>query len=253
VFSKYVKLYPLRSATTKACLNKLLNHYLVNVIKPKTILSDNGSQFRSPVWLKKLKEHDVATRFSPIRHPESNPSERVMRELSKFFRIYCYENHKKWADLLPHIEGWLNKTVASSTGYSPLELMFGERKPSIFDSLLRVVNQDTPDSEGLDVKVERAFARIKRKAAERERRRRRGNVTWNPKLGDKVLVRVQNQSDAAKGVIDKFMHLYQGPYLINRVLPYSAYELVDDKGRLRGEFNKRQLKPYRTENDPKDY
>jgi len=30
VFSKYVKLYPLKSVTTKACLNKLLNNYFVN-------------------------------------------------------------------------------------------------------------------------------------------------------------------------------------------------------------------------------
>jgi len=93
VFSKYVKLYPLRSATTKACLNNLLNHYFVNVIKPKIILSENGSQFRSPVWLKKLKGYDVTTRFSPIRHPESNTSEKVMKEI--FFRIYCHDNHKK--------------------------------------------------------------------------------------------------------------------------------------------------------------
>jgi transposase InsO family protein len=95
VFSKYVKLYPLKSTTTKACLNELLNHYVVNAIKPEIMPSDNGSQFRSPVCLKKLKERYVTTRFSPIRHPESNTSERVMRELSKFFRIYCHDNHKK--------------------------------------------------------------------------------------------------------------------------------------------------------------
>jgi len=135
VFFKFVKLYHLKSATTKACLNKLLNHYFFNVIKPKIILSDNGSQFRSLVWLRKLKEHDVTTRLSPFRYPESNPSERVMREPSKFFRIYCYNNHKKWAELLPRTQGWLNKTVASSTGYSPSELMFGDRKPSIFDKM----------------------------------------------------------------------------------------------------------------------
>jgi hypothetical protein len=252
VFSKYVNLYPLKSTTTKACFNKLLNYYFVNDIKPKIILSENGSQFRSPVWLKKLKEHEVTTRFSPIRHPESNPSERVMRELSKFFRIYCYDNYKKWAELLPHIEGWLNKTVASSTGYSPSELMSGGRKTSIFD-ILPEVKQYTSDIEDLDIKLERAFLRIKRKAAERERRRKKGNVTWNPKLENRVLIKGQNQSDAAKGVIDKCMHLYQGPYIINKLLPHSTYEIVDNKGRLRGEFNKSQLKPYRTENDPKSY
>jgi len=140
VFAKYVKLYPLKSATTKACLNRLLNHYFANVIKPKFELSDNGSQFRSPAWTKKLKEHGVHTRFSPIRHTESNPSERVMRELSKFFRIYCHENHKKWAELLPHIDGWLNKTVASSTGYAPLELMFGEKNLTFLKTCCRNLN-----------------------------------------------------------------------------------------------------------------
>ena len=50
MFSKYVMLYPLQSATTKTC-HKLLNHYSVNVIKPEIILSDKGSQFRSPVWM----------------------------------------------------------------------------------------------------------------------------------------------------------------------------------------------------------
>jgi len=95
---------------------------------------------------------------------------------------------------------------------------------------------------------------MKRKAAERERERKKkrgGNANWNPKLQDKVLVKGQNQSDTAKGIIDKFMHGYQGPYVINKVLPHSSYELVDSKCKLRGEFNKRQWKPYRTDGDSK--
>jgi len=100
-----------------------------------------------------------------------------MRELSKFFGIYCHDNHKKWAELLPHIEGWLNKTVASSTGYSPLELMFGDRKPSIFDNMLPELKQDTSNFEDLGTQLERTFSRIKRKVAERERRRKKGNTT----------------------------------------------------------------------------
>jgi hypothetical protein len=94
--------------------------------------------------------------------------------------------------------------------------MFGERKPSIFDKMLPELKQDTSDIEDLDTK----FERIKRKAAERERRRKKGNTTWNPKLEDRVLIKGQNQSDAARGVIDKFMHMYQGPYIINKVMPH---------------------------------
>jgi hypothetical protein len=53
---------------------------------------------------------------------------------------------------------------------------------------------------------------------ERERRRKKGNTTWNPKFEDRVLINGQNQSAAARGVTDKFMHVYQGPYIINKVL-----------------------------------
>ena len=55
VFSKF-KLYPLKAATTKACLNKLITHYFVKVTTPKLILSDNATQFSSPKWTKQLQE-----------------------------------------------------------------------------------------------------------------------------------------------------------------------------------------------------
>jgi hypothetical protein len=94
--------------------------------------------------------------------------------------------------------------------------MFGERKPSIFDKMLPELKQDTSDIEDLDTKLDR----IKRKAVERERRRKKGNTIYNPKLEDRVLIKGQNQSDAARGVIDEFMHMYQGPYIINKILPH---------------------------------
>jgi hypothetical protein len=48
VFSKYVMLYPLKTATTMSCLNKLINRYFLEVVKPKVLLSDKGTQFQSP-------------------------------------------------------------------------------------------------------------------------------------------------------------------------------------------------------------
>jgi hypothetical protein len=65
---------------------------------------------------------------------------------------------------------------------------------------------------------------------------------------NRVLVESQNLSDAVAGVIVKFKHVYQAPYVISTILLHLAYEIVD-KGGLRGEFNRRQMKPYRSEND----
>ena len=88
VFSKHVALYALKSATTKSCLNKLKSHYFPEVTTPQCILSDHGSQFTSPTWIKALSDLNVNVKYSPIRHPESNPAERFMRELNKYFMIY---------------------------------------------------------------------------------------------------------------------------------------------------------------------
>jgi transposase InsO family protein len=107
VFSKHVKLYPLKAATTRSCLNKLINHYFLEAIKPKVILSDNGTQFQSPLWKRAMQENDVQVRYLAIWHPQSNPCERFMKEIPKFCRIYCYQNHKKWAELTPHVKAWL--------------------------------------------------------------------------------------------------------------------------------------------------
>ena len=105
VFSKFVKLYPLKAATTKACLNKIVNDYVVNVTRPKCILSDNGTQFANKKWKNKLAERNIDVMFSPIRHPQANPSERYMREIGNFCRIYCNKAHKRWPELLSYIEG----------------------------------------------------------------------------------------------------------------------------------------------------
>lgn len=39
VFSKRIELYPLRAATTKACLQKIMERYVVDAVKPRAILS----------------------------------------------------------------------------------------------------------------------------------------------------------------------------------------------------------------------
>jgi hypothetical protein len=249
VFSKYIKLYALKSATTRSCLNKLTNHYFGSVATPKIILSDNGTQFRSPSWAKQLKKHGVETRFTLIRHPESNPSERYMRELSKFCRIYCHDNHKKWAELLPHIENWINNTVASATEYTPTELMYGSERRNVLSKVMQKLPTLDQEGEGIDEKLEKAYHRMRKRAEAREKRRKRGNASWKPIFNEKVLVRTQPMSDAVKGITSKFMYIYEGPFRISKVLDHSAYELKDECGKLRGEFNKRQLKPYREERE----
>jgi hypothetical protein len=90
----------------------------------------------------------------------------------------------------------------------------------------------------------KAYARMKKKAEDRRDRRKKGNKVWEPKVNEKVLVKAQPASDAAASITAKFIHPYEGPYIISRVIPPSAYQLSTTSGKVRGEFNKKSLKPY---------
>jgi hypothetical protein len=61
---------------------------------------------------------------------------------------------------------------------------------------------------------------------------------------ENLLVKTQPMSDAIKGMTSTFMHIFEEPYVITKLLDHSAYELRDESGKIRGEFNKRQLRQY---------
>jgi hypothetical protein len=170
-----------------------------------------------------------------------------MCELSKFCRIYCNENHRTWAALLPHVENWMNNSVCSSTGYTPSELMYGTKRPNVFRKLAPKESWPDKEEEEIEEKIRKAYVKMKKEALAREKHCKRGNSEWKPELNEKVLVKSQPISDAVKGITSKFLHLFQGPYRISKVLGHSAYELPDEQGKIRDEFNKTQLKRYKEE------
>ena len=97
-------------------------------------------------------------RYTALRHPQANPSEGCMKEISKFFRIYCSENHKKWAELAPYIDSWLNNMVAGATRFTPAELMFGGKSPNIFEGLL----PETPEGGHVSDECREKFLKLTR-------------------------------------------------------------------------------------------
>jgi len=86
---------------------------------------------------------------------------------------------------------------------------------------------------------------MKRKLDKRRRNKKKVKAHWTPKVNDKVLLRTQPVSDATAGVTAKFLHPYEGLYVITRIIPLSTFELADEKARVRGQFNKRLLKAYK--------
>lgn len=225
MFTEFVKLYALRAATARPCLQKINKHYVADVIRPKCILSDNGTQFTSPVWKKQLADLAIEVKFCPVRRPQANPSERFFKEIGAFFKICCFQNHRRWPELLPKVEEWLNHTRADSAGFCPVDLMFNESRPDLFKKFLKKDADQLPPDESLSDKVLRAYLRMKLKAFRRKKHQKRGQHEWKPQVGDLVPYRCQPVSEAAKGVTSKFTRPYEGPWRITKLIPPSSYEI----------------------------
>lgn len=246
-FSKYVKLYPIRKATTDTVLKRLFNDYIPEMGVPVRILADHGTQFTSSKWSRKLGQSGIRVVYSSIRHPQSNPAERVMRELGRLFRILCSDKHTRWARHLSDIEWFLNVTTHFSTGFSPLELHFGT-KPE--DMVERIIDFPKGDDLSKDAKILLAREKINNNYAKRAKSQKRPSRVIL-KENDLVLLHIPKQSDALKKITRKFFHIFYGPYRIKKELGNNAYELcdVDDSDRRIGIHNRINLRKY---NDPEE-
>jgi hypothetical protein len=71
------------------------------------------------------------------------------------------------------------------------------------------------------------YERMRQRAQNRKNKRKHGNATWKPRVHDKVLVGIQPSSDAIAGVTGKFISPFEGPYMIDTVIPLSTIEGCD--------------------------
>jgi hypothetical protein len=125
---------------------------------------------------------------------------------------------------------WMNNTLASPNGYTPSEIMFDEKKPSLFNNILPRMPGGKSASGELHIKISKAYQRMKKSIERRRKNGKKGNAHWKPEINDKVLLKTQPISKAAMAATSKFIHPYKGSYLITKVIQPSAYELADERG-----------------------
>jgi len=74
---------------------KYMQQELVHVFGvPETIMSDNGSQFKSESFQKFLREYKVSHTLTTAYSPQSNASERVNRSVIAAIRSYVRSDQK---------------------------------------------------------------------------------------------------------------------------------------------------------------
>jgi len=219
----------------------MINNYVGVHGTLQTVVSDHGVQFVSRVWQAQFTEIGVSVTTTSLYHPQSNPAERIVRELGRLFRTYCHQSHTEWPHYIKYIEWVLHHTVHEN-GFTPSEIFLNEDR---YSPIYEAVECPPKSDDEYTVKLPMA-AEVQRTKAEVRRIRHDSQEKPNKcTIGDEVLVRTHRSSSAVDQQIKKFFMSYEGPYHIIEVKNHNAYVLNDPAtNQVRGTFNVIFLRKY---------
>ena len=126
-FSKFPFLYPLKKFCTSAIIYYLETFIFHAYGVPETIVSDNGSQFKSVLFAQFLEKYGIKHIFTAIYCPQANSSERVNRSVITAIRSYVSKDQSNWDKHLSQICVALRSTYHTSIGHSPYFVLYGQQ------------------------------------------------------------------------------------------------------------------------------
>ena len=116
---------PLRNIKTKSIVKALIKFFTF-VGLPKSVQSDQGSNFMSGIFQQVMHELGIKQYRSSAYHPESQRDlERFHQTLKNMIRSYCFDTEKDWDEGIHLLLFAVRKSVHESLGFSPFELVFG--------------------------------------------------------------------------------------------------------------------------------
>ncbi|XP_060859475.1 uncharacterized protein LOC132936742 [Metopolophium dirhodum] len=241
LFSKYVKLYPLKRATTDTIVKRIVTDYIPTVGLFQKILTDNGTQFTSHKWSRIMEGLKVKIVHTTGYHPESNPVERTNREIGRLLRTYCHKQHTNWLRWLNNIGFWVNHTNHSSTGYTPQYVMFGQNTQLPITKL--VTFPPYKDDQPVPDVIQIVIKKTQKQAQLRNRLKDKGKTFPKYEVGMKVLVKEHRLSSAEDHETHKLFLLYHGPYQIHEVHQNNTVTIRSQSGTQRT-YNLKNIKLY---------
>ena len=220
-FSKMALFIPTdRKLTAKTLADLYLTHVFSKWGKPKSIVSDRGSEFTSKFWKEFTTLLDIKSRFSTAYHPQTDgQTERVNQELERYLRHYTSYLQDDWDTWLPVAEFAYNNSVHSATGITPFFACLGYH-PS-FDVCDPGSATDSPAGRQRVADMAELWSVVRealQDAAERAAKHTDARRILPPPLavGDGVLVRSKNIM--TKRPSKKLDCKYYGPFpIIGRI------------------------------------
>jgi transposase InsO family protein len=135
VFTRFAWVTPINTKSADEPADAF-NSVVAPVMRPKTLISDNGSEFKNRVFDEMCKAMAIKHKFCIPYHPQSDGMvERFNRSLVAMLKAYGDESGKNWPKYLSKVTAAYNSIVHPATGVSPFEAMFKVTKQSTLFAL----------------------------------------------------------------------------------------------------------------------
>lgn len=133
-FTRYAQFYPIREQTADSIAEKLLDFIAVHGV-PKSILTDQGTNFMSNVMKKLAEKFNIKQlRTTPYRPSTNSINERTHKSLIDCLACVA-RNNRKWDKVLKLYALFYNTAFHESLGTNPAYLMFGRNLDLPYDIL----------------------------------------------------------------------------------------------------------------------
>ena len=144
--TRFPEAIPLRNIKTKTIVKALVKFFTF-VGLPKSVQSDQGSNFMSGIFQQVMHELGIKQYRSSAYHPKSQGAlERFHQTLQNMIRSYCFDTEKDWDEGIHLLFFSVRESVQESLGFSPFELVFGHmvRGPLKLLKEKFLLQEDTP-------------------------------------------------------------------------------------------------------------
>ena len=232
--TRFPEAIPLRNIKTKTIVKALVKFFSF-VGLPRSVQSDQGSNFMSGIFQQVMYELGIKQYKSSAYHPESQGAlERFHQTLKNMIRSYCFDTEKDWDEGIHLLLFAVRESVQESLGFSPFELVFGhtvrgplkllkEKFLSDDDSSLNLLQYVSDFKNRLSKACEAARSNLKSAQSKMKSHYDENALDRNFEPGDKVLALLPIPGKPLQA-------RYYGPYTVHKKLSDVNY-IVNTPGR----------------------
>jgi len=227
IFTKWVEIFPLREGNTRKIVERFKEVFL-RMGFPKTIISDNGTQFSSKLYADWTQSMGIQAYYISPYHAQANPTERYNQTIKSMIRALMNKSND-WDKSLQEIAFSLRTATNRATEFTPAYLVFGRELRYPFDNK---INQDISKlSETKD--IQERLLMVHNIAKDNMLQSQYQSLAYKNKnakertfeVGQVVWYRTHILSDASKGVTAGLMPKLEGPFEITTKVTDHVFHL----------------------------